>query len=692
MIRKLAVLFAVLVCWTGPGTGASAQELVDTSRWEAYLDYAYVYVSADTATLRERLDQYGQEAQMTLAEYIAIEGGEAGDQGLVDDEKTRRLAVAHLLDYLSTREPQSLARAVDLISEFRDQNGRHENLYWHHYIMAHRALDKGAASDFTREILALWMDVVVPLESPYETLQALSLSQSANSGFVSALPYVFENVTRMILLRSQEMGVHRDLDPLAAVVRMLGAGRVGAHPEVIPPDASSKAYLDRIIARLDGAASDGGSLTFTLMLFEAGKYHDQARGLLASEGLSEETIKAMGVATGAYQTALGLAETLQGEGAVYARVLRQLGEVWAAKQRLGVDPYVEMPLTIEGAIAVYRDLHAAGIEDDWKREGYRRTGFESYVASMQGLWEEIQEASLNAADYYLTRSIAEPTRADEHIRSAARTYGVYLAFFEAFATEEGAPFVPDSAHFAAYEAAKGFGDSFLHYSASTPSAAEIQKAVERYLFALRLYPFDRNLWPALAGALERQGRSNQFLALARPIADATVRSRHLDAWIEDGEEGAEEVAILRRAMSDELAIMYLGFADAEGLDELETSLAELKGRRDAVEARLAQLRSGGVAMQPGPAAQAPSSDGAAASESSVIERAKMQREVEQSEQLLARLDKQLASRNRALPLFQATLTTDELIRDLRGRRDHPLHTLLRRLHHETRPGGASDDE
>ncbi len=176
MTRKIAVLGTFLLCWLALGK-ASAEELVDTSRWEAYLDYAYVYVSADTQTLRERLDQYGQEAQMTLAEYIAIEGGvnKGSEGGVVDDEKTRRLAVALLLDYLSTREPQSLARSVDMITEFRDQNGRHENLYWYHYIMAHRALDKGSASEFTREILDLWMEVVVPLESSYESIKALSL-------------------------------------------------------------------------------------------------------------------------------------------------------------------------------------------------------------------------------------------------------------------------------------------------------------------------------------------------------------------------------------------------------------------------------------------------------------------------------------------------------------------------------------
>ena len=89
---------------------------------------------------------------------------------------------------------------------------------------------------------------------------------------------------------------------------------------------------------------------------------------------------------------------------------------------------------------------------------------------MHGLWAEIQEASLNAADYYLQRSTENPARTDEHVRNAARIYSRYLALFQQFATSEGKHGVPDSAYFAAYEAARGFGEAFLIYAAN-PSPA-----------------------------------------------------------------------------------------------------------------------------------------------------------------------------------------------------------------------------
>ncbi len=663
--------FAIaLLCAAAPALAAGP----DTSIWDGYLDYAYVYSSADANTLSARIEQYANEAGMTLPEYISVQT-QAGRLSLddLDDDTRRRVAIAYLLRYLGEREPKALEHAVEAIAPLADQTGRHENQYWSHYINAHRALEKGNASDFTNEVLGLWLDVVVPLESPYDTLQALSLSQSSRSGFVAALPYVFENMSRMILIRSQEMGLNRDLDPLGTVVRMLADGRVGAHPDVIPREASALPYLERIIQRLDGTESDGGSLTFTLVLFEAGKYHDTARGLLADEGLSDATVKAMGVASGAYETALGLAQTHGGEAAVYVRVLRQMGEIYAAKQRLGVDPHVETPFSIEGAMQVYADLQASNSGERFQRSGFATAGREAYNAALRLLWEEIQEASLNAADYYLTRSQSSPALADDHIRNAARMYSRYLGFFDRFGNEEGAEHVPDSAYFAAYEAARGYGDAFVAYPGINPNPTEIEHAVRRYSDALKTFPFDRSLWAALTTALERQGRSNEYLPRARPIADGVARSRYVASWIEAGEPGNQTVRIFRDALSDELVVMYLGFADTAGMDELEESVQTLAGRISEVEGRVMTLSGAGSA---GPAAPG--------ERMSVVERAERERQLDEAKQLLGRLQKQMAARQRALPLYEATLGTEGLIDDLRAQRGHAVHTLLRRLYYETR--------
>lgn len=474
------------------------------------------------------------------------------------------------------------------------------------------------------------------------------------------------------------------LDPLAAIVRLLADQRIGTHPDVIPAEASVRDYLDRILNRLEGPESDGGSLTFTLVLFEATKAHDLSRGLLASEGLSDRTLIAIRAAGDAYGRAIDLAETSSGQAAVYTRVLRQMGEVYAAKQRLGVDPDVEIPFTIEGAHQVYGILHDAR-DGDWRRQGFRKSGYESYLDSMRGLWEEIQEATLNGADYYLSRALEDPARSSDLTRNAARLYSRYIAHFGRFATIDSTDFVPDSAYFAVYEAARGYGDSFLAYGIANPRPAEIQLAVERYQLAIRAFPFDRNLWPSLTTALERRGRANDFLAIARPTAELAASSRHVASWIAQDGAGSQTIEVFRRALGDELVLMYLGFADANGLAELEESFAELKARRSRLSRELEAL----VARRDGPGAEsvptAPAAVGGNADTAArfgTAESRRIARDLEEGGRQLAKIDKQISARARALPLFRAVVESEDLSAALRSQRQHPIHTLLRRLYHE----------
>ena len=211
--------------------------------WDDYLDYAYIFSSADAQSLSARIAGYEREIGLPLDAYVKRSLEDRDAKNGEDATQTRRRAIAQFLQYLATREPSHLENSVDTIEAFSDGESRQEDRYWYHYIHAHRALERGSDTEFVRHVLSLWMDVVVPLESPFDTLQALSLSQTANSGFVSALPYVFENVARLVLLRSQEMGMGFGLDSLAAVVRLLGDQRVGAYPDLIPVEASVRDYL-----------------------------------------------------------------------------------------------------------------------------------------------------------------------------------------------------------------------------------------------------------------------------------------------------------------------------------------------------------------------------------------------------------------------------------------------------------------
>ena len=683
MIKKIntAWMCFCLVMAASPAIAWSGSEI-----WDGYLDYAYVYSSADSKTLSQRLSSYGEDAGSTLDQYIMESFETAPDTAnpLLDPQAQRK-AVAYFLEYLAKRDPAALDTSVETIRTLEGRLDRHESRYWYHYILAHQALEQGVAGDFVDHVLSLWRGVVVPLETPYETLRALDLDQAPNAGFSSALPYVYENVARLILIRSQEMGMDEGLDPLTPVVRLLHEGRVGGYPEVIPAGASSKQYMERVVQRLDGPESDGGSLNFTLVLFEASKAHDQARGLLATEGLSQETVQAMRLTTRAYATAYSRAYTLQGHCAVYTRGLRQLGEIYAAKQRLGVDPEIEMPVSIDGAIHTYGLLHEAQ-SGRWERVGYASTGRQSYVDAMDGLWEEIQESILNGADYHLALSQTAQGDADEHSRNAARLYGRYLSFFLTYANGENTEGVPESAYFAAHEAAKGIGDAFLFY-ASRPSGEEIDLAVQRYRGAMSLFPFDRAVWSSLATALERQGRESDYMMLVRTSAEAISRSRSVNRWIESEEPAADRIAALRSAFSDSRALLYLGFGEGIGIEELESSLADLRDEQNRTRERVAlltrQLEQQWNAV--------PASLGGDTSSYTnlqggldVVERKELKRQVAEDTAQVSRLEHVIAVRSEVLPVYRETLKSDGLAAEMRSRRDHPVHSLLRRMYYEIR--------
>jgi hypothetical protein len=364
---------------------------------------------------------------------------------------------------------------------------------------------------------------------------------------------------------------------------------------------------------------------------------------------------------------------------VYTRVLREIGEVYVAKQRLNAEFELEMPFSIEGAIGVWATLRGA-MHGDWQALGYQNVTRDQYLDSMRRLYEEIQETSLNVADYYLWRSVQEPMRADEHARAAARVYGRYLAFFHQYATEEGKAALPDSAYFSAFESSKGVGNALLAY-ATRPTAAEVKLGVERYRSALLLFPFDRELWPAITAGLGRHGRQSEYAKIVRPIAEHVTRSRALASWIEAGEPEAKRLSVLRSALADSEVLLYMGFAESGRVPQLDAELVTLQNKRESLLKEIAALGARRDSLRKAPREEVPASADAADDEL-----ADVAQKLADAEAQLVRTDQQIAARARALPLFKATLSTDGLAQEMRARRDHPVHVLLRRMYHEGRPG------
>ena len=76
----------------------------------------------------------------------------------------------------------------------------------------------------------------------------------------------------------------------------------------------------------------------------------------------------------------------------------------------------------------------------------------------------------------------------------------------------------------------------------------------------------------------------------------------------------------------------------------------------------------------------------------MVEVEELDTQISQARANLVRVEKQIAARTTALPLFKATIGTESLASELRARRDHPVHKLLRRMFYEgrvVRPAGGS---
>jgi hypothetical protein len=149
------VLGVALVLAAGTLGGAATARAAAT--WDDYLDFAYIYSSADAESLATRIAAYEREVGLPLDAYVKRTLEDRDAKNGEDSTQTRRRAIAELLQYLATREPAHLENSVDTIEAFAGGESRQEDRYWYHYINAHRALERGSDTEFVRHVLGLWI-------------------------------------------------------------------------------------------------------------------------------------------------------------------------------------------------------------------------------------------------------------------------------------------------------------------------------------------------------------------------------------------------------------------------------------------------------------------------------------------------------------------------------------------------------
>ncbi|MCP5044704.1 MAG: hypothetical protein GY944_27055, partial [bacterium] len=99
---RAAIVLASLVL-VGTST-RSVAEPKQPEAWGDYLDFAYVYTSADPEPLQKRLSEYTEATGISLDEYIEnFLRDPLLPDAPIDESMLRRTAIAHLLQYLASR-------------------------------------------------------------------------------------------------------------------------------------------------------------------------------------------------------------------------------------------------------------------------------------------------------------------------------------------------------------------------------------------------------------------------------------------------------------------------------------------------------------------------------------------------------------------------------------------------------------
>ena len=137
-MRPQPILITILALTAGLAVASSARAADGAADacWTGYLDYAYVYSSAEPRALRARLDRYAQHCGVALSDYIAeeIEKRASHDPHL-GAQAQRRRAIAHLLQYLSSDDPLELSAATPSIGHGQSPLDHRAHRYLYHSIL-----------------------------------------------------------------------------------------------------------------------------------------------------------------------------------------------------------------------------------------------------------------------------------------------------------------------------------------------------------------------------------------------------------------------------------------------------------------------------------------------------------------------------------------------------------------------------
>jgi len=246
--------------------------------WDAYLDVAYKVTWWDDKEIADWVNRTEKQLGQPLAAYVStwqsnVTGTAESAETVRTDNPTKnsypfqaykRLAIAELLLYLRSHEPEHLNEAARVIDRVGDDQEKADVGFWKYYIQAHQYISadnhKTKNVKFINTVYKLWNDVILKLEKA-QIQSSIPEMEAGGANLYNDLPYLYENIVDLIVERAIIKNQMKDLEALGSIIWAV-------EPRLIIKDGYAE-QVKLINKRVQGPKSDVFRLTYTVAYLQA---------------------------------------------------------------------------------------------------------------------------------------------------------------------------------------------------------------------------------------------------------------------------------------------------------------------------------------------------------------------------------------------------------------------------------------
>ncbi len=512
-----------------------AEEKTPSPNWDVLLDVGYRFSLLPEEDLTALLNGEGEKYGQPLSEYAGLWtsrlSGEAKEgtasKGTAHPSYVyRRVAVAHLLLYLSTGKEESIDEALNAIEPLSVRRVTPRIIFWHNLIQAHKSLLTKDSLAFSHHVFRLWNDVVLVLEKG----QMMFGTRVGTTGFNHSLPYLYENVVHLVLHHGIVKHKLPKLYALGTVIWSL--------KDRLEKDKGYYQLAESIWNRMRGLQSDNFNINFAMAYLEGEMHFINYEGAKIPAEAGDSLERALNF----FELSLTWADTRKGRAAILSRLVRSMVRILNESLQAEGSTYVftrDIPRDSlkysASAKDLYRELSGREIMNEgwWEFEGFDSK--ENYIKAMHDLWFNISQLDVMISRYYAKNSTAGTGGQGKtaHFERAAASLVDYLDFFEEFTRKGSLEIVPHNAYFYAAYFAGELADIHRQSATYSNDMNEFNLAFARQLQAIEIFPFEIIGLLKLSMQVSQDGTLNTYIDNVWPLADRLPISKTVSAWSED---------------------------------------------------------------------------------------------------------------------------------------------------------------